>query len=137
MDKMVNGKPPTISTLAYIDSDAVVDNVVLGEQAIAWYGCVLRGGINWILVGVRTNLQKGTIIHVAYRETGTTVGEGAVVTADSVVPPRMEIPLAMMVSRVPAQVRSYLRPEELECSIWPWSGATSKLAPATATPAWS
>jgi carbonic anhydrase/acetyltransferase-like protein (isoleucine patch superfamily) len=80
MDNMVNGKAPVIPASAFVAPGAVVvGDVVLGEQTSVWYGCVLRGDINWIRVGARTNLQDGTIIHVAHRGQGTTVGADVVV----------------------------------------------------------
>jgi carbonic anhydrase/acetyltransferase-like protein (isoleucine patch superfamily) len=80
MNNMINGKAPHIPASAYVAPGAVVvGDVVLGEQASVWYGCVLRGDINWIRVGERTNLQDGTIIHVGHKGPGTTVGDDVVV----------------------------------------------------------
>ena len=39
-------------------------DVTLGAQASVWYGCVLRGDMDRIVVGERSNLQDGTIVHV-------------------------------------------------------------------------
>lgn len=50
---------------AFIAPGAVVlGDVTLGPQASVWYGCVLRGDMDRIVVGERTNLQDGTIVHV-------------------------------------------------------------------------
>ncbi len=76
----LNGKTPLIPASVFVAADAVVlGDVELGEQASVWYGCVLRGDINWIRVGARTNLQDGTIIHVGHRGQGTLVGSDVVV----------------------------------------------------------
>jgi carbonic anhydrase/acetyltransferase-like protein (isoleucine patch superfamily) len=48
--------------------------VSLGENSSVWYQCVLRGDINSIRIGANTNLQDGTIVHVADRF-GTVVGD--------------------------------------------------------------
>ena len=44
---------------------AVVGAVELGADVSVWYGVVLRGDIASIRVGARTNIQDGTVIHVA------------------------------------------------------------------------
>jgi carbonic anhydrase/acetyltransferase-like protein (isoleucine patch superfamily) len=80
MIETINKKTPQVDPTAFIAPGAVVlGDVELGPQASVWYGCVLRGDINWIRVGAKTNLQDGTIIHVAYRGQGTQVGSEVVV----------------------------------------------------------
>src|SRR3954453_22583955 len=44
---------------------AVVGDVRLGEEVSVWYGAVLRGDIAPIIVGARSNIQDGTVVHVA------------------------------------------------------------------------
>lgn len=44
---------------------AVVGDVRLGEDVSVWYGCVLRGDLAPVTVGARTNVQDGTVLHVA------------------------------------------------------------------------
>lgn len=39
-------------------------DVTLGEEASVWYGAVLRGDMAPIVIGARTNIQDGTIVHV-------------------------------------------------------------------------
>ncbi len=39
-------------------------DVTLGEDSSVWYGCVLRGDMAPIVIGARSNLQDGTIVHV-------------------------------------------------------------------------
>jgi carbonic anhydrase/acetyltransferase-like protein (isoleucine patch superfamily) len=51
-----------------------VGDVILGENSSVWYQCVLRGDINSIRIGSNSNLQDGTIVHVADRF-GTVVGD--------------------------------------------------------------
>lgn len=43
----------------------VIGNVTLGQHASIWYGAILRGDINAIKVGDKTNIQDNAIIHVA------------------------------------------------------------------------
>lgn len=43
----------------------VIGNVTLGSQVSIWYGAVLRGDINAITVGDKTNIQDNVVVHVA------------------------------------------------------------------------
>ncbi|MGB7211721.1 MAG: gamma carbonic anhydrase family protein [Gemmatimonadales bacterium] len=42
----------------------VLGDVTLGERSSVWYGAILRGDNDQIVVGDETNLQDGTIVHV-------------------------------------------------------------------------
>ncbi|MBI5523691.1 MAG: gamma carbonic anhydrase family protein [Desulfarculus sp.] len=76
----VNGKAPRIAPTAFVAWGAVVlGDVELAAQVNLWYGCVLRGDINWIRVGERTNIQDGSIIHVGHKGPGTLVGADVVI----------------------------------------------------------
>jgi carbonic anhydrase/acetyltransferase-like protein (isoleucine patch superfamily) len=57
---------------------AVVGDVRLGEDVSIWYGAVLRGDLAGVTVGARTNIQDGTVIHVA-DDIACEVGEDTVV----------------------------------------------------------
>lgn len=52
----------------------MVGDVTLGELSSVWYGCVLRADIQAIEIGKGSNIQDGTVIHLA-SDQGTTVGE--------------------------------------------------------------
>lgn len=43
---------------------SVMGDVTLGADSSVWYGAVLRGDMAPIVIGERTNLQDGTIVHV-------------------------------------------------------------------------
>ena len=59
-------KPPTIHPTAYRAPNAtVIGDVTLGDESSVWYQSVLRGDINRIVVGPRSNIQDGAIVHVA------------------------------------------------------------------------
>ncbi|MEI6559972.1 MAG: gamma carbonic anhydrase family protein [Rhodospirillaceae bacterium] len=67
---------PTLHETAFIAPTAVVTgDTVIGEDTGIWFGCVLRGDVNVIRIGKRTNIQDGTIIHVASRGQGTYIGD--------------------------------------------------------------
>lgn len=57
---------------------AIVGDVELGDDASIWYGCVLRGDVNRIAVGPRSNLQDGVVVHLGDHDP-TTVAQDVVV----------------------------------------------------------
>jgi carbonic anhydrase/acetyltransferase-like protein (isoleucine patch superfamily) len=59
-------KDPTVDPTAYVAPGArVIGDVRIGSHARIWPGCVQRGDINFIEIGDATNVQDGTIIHLA------------------------------------------------------------------------
>lgn len=73
-------KKPHCAKTAFIAEDAVlVGNVAVGPESSIWYGCVLRGDVNDIKIGARTNIQDGTVIHVSSFGQGTYVGDDVTV----------------------------------------------------------
>src|SRR5262245_33444200 len=59
-------KDPAIDPTAYLAPGAtVIGHVRIGPRVSVWPGCVLRGDINFIEIGEATNVQDGTIIHLA------------------------------------------------------------------------
>jgi carbonic anhydrase/acetyltransferase-like protein (isoleucine patch superfamily) len=65
MIRVYKGIVPTVPASAFVDGSAqVIGDVVLGDEASVWMACVLRGDVNHIRVGARSNLQDGTIVHV-------------------------------------------------------------------------
>jgi carbonic anhydrase/acetyltransferase-like protein (isoleucine patch superfamily) len=71
---------PVIAPSAFIAENAVVTgDVVIGPQTGIWYGCVVRGDVNDVKIGARTNIQDGTVIHVSRGIQGTYIGDGVTV----------------------------------------------------------
>ncbi|MBD8874528.1 gamma carbonic anhydrase family protein [Rhodanobacter sp. DHB23] len=61
------GIVPVLGERVYIDPAAtVIGDVILGDDVSLWPGTVLRGDVNHIRVGARTNIQDGAIVHVAH-----------------------------------------------------------------------
>ncbi|MDR3424475.1 MAG: gamma carbonic anhydrase family protein [Alphaproteobacteria bacterium] len=67
-----HGILPKIHPTAFIAPGAVIiGDVEIGEDSSIWFGCVIRGDVNKIRIGARTNIQDGTVIHVAGAEEST------------------------------------------------------------------
>src|SRR5919106_3417857 len=59
------GTEPQIHPSAFIAEDVIViGDVEIGENASIWFGSILRGDVNYIRIGARTNIQDGSIVHV-------------------------------------------------------------------------
>lgn len=67
-------KSPLVAESAFIAETAVViGDVEIGDEASIWYGCVVRGDVNYIRIGDRTNIQDMTMIHVSRNDYPTIV----------------------------------------------------------------
>jgi len=76
---------PQIARSAWVAPGAyVIGDVHLGEESSVWYGAVLRGDTEPILIGARTNVQDGCVLH-ADPGYPAIVGEGCVVGHNAVV----------------------------------------------------
>jgi carbonic anhydrase/acetyltransferase-like protein (isoleucine patch superfamily) len=65
-------------------SATVVGQVTLGEDSSVWYSAVIRADVEKIIIGKRTNIQDGAILHADFGEPtiigdDVTVGHGAIV----------------------------------------------------------
>lgn len=66
---------PTIHRTAFVAPSAdIVGDVTLAEESSVWFQSVLRGDINRIVIGPRSNVQDGAVVHLA-DDYGTFVGE--------------------------------------------------------------
>jgi carbonic anhydrase/acetyltransferase-like protein (isoleucine patch superfamily) len=75
----LDDRVPEIHPEAFVHPEAVIiGDVRLGAEATVWPGAVLRGDFGTILVGDRSSIQDGTVIH-AVPGFPTKVGEGCVV----------------------------------------------------------
>ncbi|BDG07265.1 gamma carbonic anhydrase family protein [Anaeromyxobacter paludicola] len=58
-----------------VDDALVIGDVEVGEQSSLWFGAVVRGDVNYIRIGARTNVQDQTVIHVTNGTHPTVVGD--------------------------------------------------------------
>ncbi len=87
-------KLPQLGERVYVDPAAtVIGEVDLADDVSVWPGTIIRGDVNFIRIGARTNVQDGTIVHVShhspYNKGGyptligedVTVGHGTIIHA--------------------------------------------------------
>ena len=61
------GIRPSLGARVYVDPQAsVIGRVTLGADASVWPMAVLRGDVNTIRLGDRTNVQDGSVLHVTH-----------------------------------------------------------------------
>lgn len=90
-----NNIMPSLGERVFVDpACTVIGDVVIGDDSSVWPGTVIRGDVNHIRIGARSNIQDGTIIHVSHdgpngRPVGyptligddVTIGHGAIIHA--------------------------------------------------------
>ena len=77
---------PTVHSTTYVDVSAqVIGDVVLGPECSVWMNVVIRGDVNRVRVGSRTNIQDGTVVHVMRGTHPTTLGDSVSVGHGAVV----------------------------------------------------
>lgn len=80
-------RAPRVAADAFVaPSAALIGDVTVGAQSSIWFHAVLRGDINGIRIGARSNIQDGSILHVSSAmacivEDDVTVGHGAILHA--------------------------------------------------------
>lgn len=78
-------KSPELGARAYIDPAAsVIGDVVLGDDVSVWPYTVIRGDVNFVRIGARTNVQDGTVIHVSHDGPHAKLGGFATMIGDDV-----------------------------------------------------
>ncbi len=66
MIKSFQNLHPKIHETAFVAENAVIiGDVEIGAESSVWYGSILRGDVNYIRIGKRTNIQDASVIHVS------------------------------------------------------------------------
>src|ERR1700760_5101882 len=74
------GKLPEIAKSAHIDPAAIIiGDVKIGEDSSIWPLTVVRGDVDYIRIGARTNIQDGSILHVMRDEWPLILGDDVTV----------------------------------------------------------
>src|SRR5436190_23795807 len=85
MIREFNGVMPKFDPTAFIADDAVIiGDVEIGEDSSVWFGSIIRGDVNFIRIGARTNIQDMTVIQVS-SNTHSTVLEDQITVGHRVV----------------------------------------------------
>ena len=65
--RKVRGHVPSIGENTFLAETAtIIGDVTIGKDCSIWYGAVLRGDVNAITIGDRTNIQDGAVVHTLF-----------------------------------------------------------------------
>ena len=63
----VRGHEPQVGENTFLAENAtLIGDVTIGRDASIWFGAVLRGDVNKIVIGDRSNIQDGVVLHTTY-----------------------------------------------------------------------
>lgn len=65
LNKFLNCQPDTAAAAFVADDASIMGDVRLAKDSSVFYGCVLRGDIESIIIGEGSNVQDGSVIHLA------------------------------------------------------------------------
>jgi carbonic anhydrase/acetyltransferase-like protein (isoleucine patch superfamily) len=77
---------PRIDPSAYVDTSAqIIGDVHVGPESSVWMNVVIRGDVNRIRIGARSNIQDLTLVHVMRDTHPTTIGDNVTVGHSAVI----------------------------------------------------
>ena len=108
--KEVRGHTPVIGENTFLAETAVIlGDVTIGRDCSIWYNAVLRGDVNKIVIGDRTNIQDGvTLLDNAVVPSGCIIAANALVLSNAKLEPNS------VYAGVPAKKVKEVTPEQRE-----------------------
>jgi carbonic anhydrase/acetyltransferase-like protein (isoleucine patch superfamily) len=80
------GVSPSLDDTNFVaETAAVIGDVHLGRDASVWFSATVRGDVNRIRIGARSNVQDNAVVHVTHGTSPTTIGEGVTIGHSAVV----------------------------------------------------
>jgi len=74
---------PTIGNQTYVDNAAcIIGDVVMGDDCSVWPMVAIRGDVNFIRIGDRTNIQDGSVLHVTHKGPLSPEGSALIIGSD-------------------------------------------------------
>lgn len=69
----------------FAENSTIVGDVTMGDQCTIWFNAVVRGDVNFIQIGNRTNIQDNATIHGTYELAPTIIGDDVSVGHNAIV----------------------------------------------------
>ena len=63
---------PTVFT---VETAQIIGDVVIGEDSSVWFNAIVRGDVNYITIGRRTNVQDNSVLHVTHDTHPLVIGD--------------------------------------------------------------
>ncbi len=73
--EFLDKKPHFDETNFVAPSADIIGDVRFGPEASVWFNTTIRGDVNWIEIGARSNVQDNTCIHVTNQTSPTKIGD--------------------------------------------------------------
>jgi gamma-carbonic anhydrase len=84
--KSVRGITPEFGKDCFLAGNAtVVGDVKMGDECSVWFNAVVRGDVNSIVIGNRTNIQDGAVIHCTYEKSKSIIGNNVSIAHNAIV----------------------------------------------------
>lgn len=84
--KSVRGFTPVFGSDCWFAENAtIVGDVTMGNQCTVWFSAVVRGDVNYIKIGDRTNIQDNATIHGTFEKAPTTIGNDVSIGHNAIV----------------------------------------------------
>ncbi len=82
----IHGRTPQIDDSAFIAPGCtIIGDVTIGANSSVWYNCVLRADVSRIVIGERTNIQDGSVLHCDPARPGDSDGSPLLIGNDVLV----------------------------------------------------
>lgn len=73
--EFLNKKPHCPESVFVAPSADIIGDVTFGDESSAWFNVTIRGDVNWIEIGERSNVQDNCCIHVMNQTGPTKIGD--------------------------------------------------------------
>ncbi len=84
--RKLNGIDPAIGKNCFLaENAAIIGDVRIGEDCSIWYGAVLRGDVNPIIIGDRVNIQDGAVLHTLHKKSVVEIGNDVSVGHNAII----------------------------------------------------
>ena len=67
------------------ENATIVGEVEMGDQCTVWFNAVVRGDVNYIKIGNKTNIQDNATIHGTYEKAPTNIGNNVSIGHNAIV----------------------------------------------------
>ncbi len=80
------GITPKIDPSVFLaDGVHIIGDVEIGKDSSVWFNTVIRGDVNYIRIGERTNIQDNTVVHVTNKKFPTHIGSNVTIGHSAVI----------------------------------------------------
>ena len=83
--EFLNRSPQFSENVFIAPSADIIGDVTIGDESSVWFNTTIRGDVNWIRVGKRSNVQDNTCIHVTNRTNPTDIGNEVTIGHSAVI----------------------------------------------------